>query len=57
MNNAVPSGGIACTFCMANEALASATPINKKIPAGKITYDTFWIPVTDDVYLHYAIQI
>ncbi|MCP3965991.1 MAG: hypothetical protein GY718_06490 [Lentisphaerae bacterium] len=56
MNNAVPSGGITCTFCMANEALASAIPINKKIPVGNITYDTFWVPITDDVYLHFIIQ-
>ncbi len=54
-NNTVPSQGIQCTFCKANAALTSQEPINEKIPADDITYDTYWIPLTDDIYLHYAI--
>jgi hypothetical protein len=54
-NNTVPPKGIKCTFCRADEALMSQESINEKIPAGDITYDTFWIPLTDEVYLHYAI--
>ncbi len=56
-NCSVPQNGIKCTFCKANEALISQTPINEKIPAGEITYDTYWIPLTNDVYLHYAIVL
>lgn len=56
-NNPVPPKGIKCTFCRADEALISQKPINEKIPAGDITYDTFWIPLTDEVYLHYAIVL
>jgi len=52
-----PLNRIKCTFCKADEALLSQKPINEKIPAGEITYDTFWIPLTDDVYLHYAIVL
>ena len=54
-NNTVPPKGIKCTFCKADEALISQESINEKIPAGDITYDTFWVPLTDEVYLHYAI--
>ncbi len=56
-NNAVPPKGIKCTFCKADEALSSKKPISEKIPAGDITYDTYWIPLTDEVYLHYAIVL
>ena len=55
MNNSVPPQGIKCTFCRANEALSTQKPVNVKIPADDIFYDTFWIPLADDVYLHYAI--
>ena len=54
-NNTVPPKGIKCTFCKADEALISQESINEKIPAGDIIYDTFWVPLTDEVYLHYAI--
>jgi len=54
-NGTVPQNGIKCTFCRADEALASKQPINEKIPAGDVTFDTYWVPLTDDVYLHYAI--
>ena len=56
-NNTVPKHGIKCTFCKADECLSSQEPINEKIPAGDITYDTYWVPLTDDVYLHYAIVL
>jgi len=56
-NNLVPPKGIKCTFCRADEALISQKPINEKIAAGDIIYDTFWIPLTDEVYLHYAIVL
>lgn len=55
-NNTVPPKGIKCIFCRADEALISKKPINKKIAADNIIYDTFWIPLTEEVYLHYAIM-
>ena len=57
INNTVPPKGIKCTFCRADEALISQKSINEKIPTGDITYDTFWIPLTEEVYLHYAIVL
>ncbi len=56
-NNEVPDKGIKCTFCKADDSLAAQKPVNEKIPAGDITYDTFWVPLTDDIYLHYAIVL
>ncbi len=56
-NCTIPLNGIKCTFCKADEALITQKPINEKIPAGEITYDTYWIPLTDDVYFHYAIVL
>ncbi len=56
-NQSVPANGIKCIFCKANQALASQEPVNEKIPAGDITYDTYWVPLTDDVYFHYAIVL
>ena len=54
-NNTVPPKGIKCTFCRADEALKSQKPVNEKIAAGDVVYDTYWIPLTDEVYLHYSI--
>ncbi len=56
-NSTVPLKGIKCSFCRADEALKSQRAINVKIPAGEVNYDTFWVPLTDDVYLHYAIAL
>lgn len=56
-NETIPSQGINCIFCKAKEALASMRPINEKISAGDTTYDTYWVPLTADVYLHYAIVL
>ncbi|OQY02551.1 MAG: hypothetical protein B6I20_06795 [Bacteroidetes bacterium 4572_117] len=49
---------IKCTFCLADEIGQTNKPANN--PAvdafGKI-WDTYWIPLNDNEYLHYAIDI
>lgn len=55
--NKVPKKGIKCVFCQADEALRLQKPINKKIDAGEIVYDTYWVPLTDNYYLHYALIV
>ena len=47
-----------CLFCMADQALAEGKQYrNPEVEAfGKI-WDTYWIPLHDDVYLHYSIDI
>ena len=50
--------GIQCTFCMMDEMYKTNKPTND--PAvdafGKI-WDTYWIPLNDEEYLHYMIDI
>ncbi|OYT17865.1 MAG: hypothetical protein B7C24_00345 [Bacteroidetes bacterium 4572_77] len=50
--------GIQCAFCMMDEMFKTHKTINNpSIDAfGKI-WDTYWIPLNDDEYLHYAIDI
>ncbi len=53
-----PKEDIFCTFCLANELIK--TGISKNDPEvsafGKL-FDTWWVPVEKDIYLHYAIDI
>ena len=47
-----------CVFCMADQAMEENKQLrNPEVEAfGKI-WDTYWMPLHDDVYLHYAIDI
>ncbi|KKL25172.1 hypothetical protein LCGC14_2407990, partial [marine sediment metagenome] len=57
-HDTVPPGGTHCTFCLADEALEQHQPTsNPKLWAFDRTWDTHWIPLTDDVYLHYAVDV
>ncbi|RJQ50318.1 MAG: PAS domain-containing sensor histidine kinase [Nitrospiraceae bacterium] len=49
--------GIKCSFCLADETTASDKPANCEVKAFGRLWDTYWIPVKDDVYLHYGIDI
>ena len=53
--NAVPPGGINCTFCIADVVLELKKPMKKKIPAEDTTFDTYWFPLSKEIYLRYAI--
>ncbi|MCX6237893.1 MAG: PAS domain S-box protein [Bacteroidia bacterium] len=57
--NIVPAEfGIKCSFCLGDQCFTDATEQN--IPEvhafGKI-WNTFWVKVSDDVFLHYAVNI
>lgn len=52
-----PEGGTKCTFCRADEAIAANTEQNYKVTIGVTTWDTFWIPVENNSYLHFGIQV
>jgi len=57
-HKSVPKGGIHCTFCMADEALASQqNKNNPEVRAFARIWDTHWVPLDDEIYLHYAIDI
>lgn len=47
-----------CTFCLADEALNDLKPtIAPEVNAFGRIWETYWIPVSDDTYLHYALDI
>jgi len=51
--------GIQCTFCDADKCFSTVVPKsnNKDIKALGKTWDTYWIKINDEVYLHYAVDI
>ncbi len=52
-----PAGGTKCYFRIADSAFETKLAVNKQVPIGERIWDTYWIPVGDDIYLHYAIDI
>jgi PAS domain S-box-containing protein len=49
---------VKCTFCLADEALAREGPTNlPELEAFDKLWDTWWVPIDDSTYLHYAIDI
>jgi signal transduction histidine kinase len=49
---------IRCTFCLADEAFAAGRPTNiPELKALDRVWDTWWIPIDDNICLHYAIDI
>ncbi len=54
-NGQAPPNGTCCDFCRADTALLQQKTVREKIDSGTAVFDTFWIPVTADTYLHYAV--
>jgi signal transduction histidine kinase len=56
--DAIPPGGIQCTFCRADEAFSSGQPVlaSDTDGSGRL-WDRFWIPIDCDTLLVYAIDI
>ncbi len=52
--NGSPLLGTKCRFCRADEALDMNEPVNCEIELADTIWDTWWIPLGEDVYLHYA---
>ncbi|OQY11571.1 MAG: hypothetical protein B6I31_04645 [Desulfobacteraceae bacterium 4572_19] len=47
-----------CTFCLADKALAELkTCIAPEVKAFGRIFETYWIPISDNLYLHYALDI
>ena len=57
--NLVPEKfGIKCSFCLGDECiLASPTQNNQEVNAFDRIWDTYWIKVSKDVFLHYMVDI
>lgn len=54
-----PCGGneIMCRFCLADQALENNEPIRIELEKAGEIWDTWWVPVNENIYLHYAINI
>ncbi|RJQ43350.1 MAG: PAS domain-containing sensor histidine kinase [Nitrospiraceae bacterium] len=48
---------VKCSFCLADETAWSDKPAHSEVKAFGRLWDTWWVPVKDDIYLHYAIDI
>ena len=55
--NGTPLPGTKCYFCLADEALDRNEPINSEVEFVGGIWDTWWIPLGEDVYLHYATDV
>lgn len=55
---ALPPGGTKCSFCLADETLAyNKMHIDPDIKAFGRIWRTYWVPMGENCYLHYAIDI
>ncbi len=52
--NGSPLPGTKCYFCRGDEALDMNEPVNSEVKLAGTIWDTWWIPLGEDVYLHYG---
>ncbi|MBO8138647.1 MAG: PAS domain S-box protein [Desulfotomaculum sp.] len=52
-----PLSGTKCYFCRGDEALDRNEPINDEVEFAGSIWDTWWIPLDEDIYLHYATDV
>ncbi|MEW6661354.1 MAG: GGDEF domain-containing response regulator [Bacillota bacterium] len=55
--NGSPLPGTKCYFCRGDEALNMNEPVNSEVELAGTIWDTWWIPLGEDVYLHYAADV
>ncbi|WP_025209462.1 sensor domain-containing protein [Hippea sp. KM1] len=46
-----------CTFCESDRALDEKKPIMKELKLANNYWESWWVPITDDIFLHYFINI
>jgi len=57
-HKALPLSDTHCSFCLADEALETQEPANNpELRAWGKIWDVYWVPLNEEVYLHYAIDI
>ncbi|MCL6557421.1 MAG: sensor domain-containing diguanylate cyclase [Firmicutes bacterium] len=49
--------GTKCYFCRVDEALEKNVPINSEVKIEGAIWDTWWVPLEKDIYLHYAVDV
>ncbi|MDS1029303.1 PAS domain S-box protein [Bacillota bacterium LX-D] len=52
-----PLPGTKCYFCLGDEALDKNAPMNSEVELRGNIWDMWWIPLGEDVYLHYATDV
>lgn len=52
-----PLPGTKCYFCRGDEALDKNVPINSEVEFAGGIWDTWWVPLGEDIYLHYAMDV
>ena len=53
----VPLPGTKCWFCLADEALESGRPQHCEVELYGRHWDTWWAPIGEGIYLHYAADV
>ncbi|MGI9862934.1 PAS domain S-box protein [Moorella naiadis] len=52
-----PLPGTKCYFCRGDEALDTKKPVNSEVEFARGIWDTWWVPLGEDVYVHYAVDV
>lgn len=52
-----PKEGTKCLFCRAEQALDLQCEQKIEVTVGETIWDTYWIPVGRDTFLHFGIQV
>ena len=53
----IPPSGTKCTFCLADQSLKEQAPFNTEVTVEGTIYDTWWLYVDGDIFLHYSFDI
>ena len=52
-----PLPGTRCYFCLAEEAMAEMKNKNCEVELDGVIWDTWWVPVDENTYLHYTVDV
>ena len=53
----IKDGEDKCWYCLADGTMEEMKPKNCEVEAFDRMWDTWWVPIEEDIYLHYAIDI
>ena len=52
-----PLSGTKCFYCRADEAMTRNRPLHADVELDGTTWDTWWVPVNQETFLHYAVDV
>lgn len=53
----IPLPGTKCRFCLADKAMERKSSENCEVVLDGVVWNTWWIPVDEDIYLHYTVDV